>query len=178
MPQSDKQILDFFTEGRSALIARHIKAQGNVPDDTVSIQLVKGSLASWLWVQVMLFESVRRTLEQKLFDLYQGEGAVDLSRRPWVTYLFWNTNKEQATVVRHFSDGTPNPTDRERAIGRKFGSDGVDPDHLDNDQLDRYYSRGQHAPPPGDQGQSTAAWANAIMYRFLVESIEPWFELT
>jgi len=122
MPQSDKQILDFFTEGRSALIARHIKAQGNVPDDTVSIQLVKGSLASWLWVQVMLFESVRRTLEQKLFDLYQGEGAVDLSRRPWVTYLFWNTNKEQATVVRHFSDGTPNPTDRERAIGRKFGS--------------------------------------------------------
>jgi hypothetical protein len=167
---SDKQIADFFTEPGGALVARHVKAPRNQPDDNVAIQLGKDSLASWLWLQVMLFESVRRTLEQKLFDLYPGEGAVDLSRRPWATYLFWNTNKEQATVIRHYGNS---PT-RERAISRKFGSEGADPDHLDADQLDRYYSRGAHAPAQG-QGQSTAAWANAIMYRFLVETIEPWF---
>jgi len=167
---TDKQIADFFTEAGGALIARHIKAPRNQPDDSVEIQLAKGSLASWLWLQVMLFESVRRTLEQKLFDLYPGEGAVDLSRRPWATYLFWNTNKTQATVERHYGNA---PT-RERAISRKFGSEGDAPDHLDADQLDRYYSRGAFAAA----GQSNAAWANAIMFRFLVESIEPWFSST
>jgi hypothetical protein len=167
---TDKQITDFFTEAGGALIARHIKAPNNQPDDSVKVQLAKGSLASWLWLQVMLFESVRRTLEQKLFDLYPGEGAVDLSRRPWATYLFWNTNKTQATVERHYG----NAPNRELAISRKFGSEESAPDHLDADQLDRYYSRGAYSAA----GQSNAAWANAIMFRFLVESVEPWFSST
>jgi len=58
------------------------------------------------------------------------------------------------------------------AITRRFGSSVVDPDHLSSVQLDRYYSTGAFA----GVGQSAAAWVNAVIVKFLVETVEPWFQ--
>jgi hypothetical protein len=163
LSRSDQEILDFFT--KDALIARHIKT--GAANDAVEVTLAKGSLASWLWLQTALFEATRVKLEKGLGALYPEGGAVGLSLRPWVTYLFWNTNREANVIADNFGGAVH----VEAAISRRFGSEGTDPDHLSPGQLDRYYARGEQA---GNR-QSTAAWANAVTVKFLVETIEPWF---
>lgn len=163
--RSNQEIRDFFTSS-SGLVVRHMTT-GSLYD-IFKVKLADNSLASWLWLQASLFQTTQVKLERMLANLYRVP-TVDLSRQPWVTYLFWNTNKDESIVRRYYYYEGAN---LEAAIARKFGSWKVNPEHLDKDQLDRYYSTGDYAPV----GQSSAAWANAILVKFLVETIEPWFK--
>jgi hypothetical protein len=146
--RTNQQIREYFTLPAGGLRV--------VPEATsIDIGLRRDSLASWLWLQAGLFEVYRRDTEQQLFDMY-GAGAVDLTNRPWVTYLRWNGG---AAAVTEFLSGF---VDQEAAIDHRFGAN---PDPLPAAQLTRYYAA----------GGSTAALANSIIVKYLVESVEGWF---
>jgi hypothetical protein len=164
--RSNADIRDFFTTVGGGLVASHIVGAINTDPDVVRVRITDSSLASWLWLQAALFEVSRVKLEREFAALYPGN-AVDLRGRPWVTYLFWNTNKTPA-VAQQFYGGAASAED---AIANRFGSSNTAPSKLNASQLDRYYARGANAAA----GQSTAAWANAVMVKFLVETIQSWF---
>ena len=164
--RSNADIRDFFTTVGGGLVASHIVGAKNTDPDVVRVRITDSSLASWLWLQAALFEVSRVKLEREFAALYPGT-AVDLRGRPWVTYLFWNTNKTPA-VAQQFYGGAASA---EGAIANRFGSSNTAPSKLNASQLDRYYARGANAAA----GQSTAAWANAVMVKFLVETIQSWF---
>lgn len=147
--RTDREIRDYFTVPRGGL-------RTDFQAGRIEIGLRDNSLASWLWLQAGLFEVFRKDTEQQLFQMY-GAGAVDLSDRPWVTYLRWNGGPE---AVSNFLGGF---ADQERAISKRFGAA---PDPLPTVQLNRYY-----ATP-----QSNAALANSVIIKYLVESVEGWFQ--
>lgn len=155
--RTNSDIREFFTTLGGGLIAQHTTTKGK---DVVNIRLGNNSLASWLWLQASLFQATRVKLEKMLSSLYGGV-AVDLADQPWATYLFWNTNKTADVVDQYYRAATV-----KAALARRFGSQTVEPDHLNDDQLTRYYAT----------GGSTAAWANAVMVKFLVETVDPWFK--
>jgi hypothetical protein len=124
-------------------------------------RLSSDSLASWLWLQNALFEVYRHELEAWFNSTYGT--PVDLSTQPWVTYAYWNGQGS-----RDWFRGAASPQD---AIDKLFGSSATPPAKLNADQLDRYYARGAYAA----RGQSSAALANAVLVKYLVEAIAPWF---
>jgi hypothetical protein len=125
--------------------------------EKISIRLRKDSHASWLWLQAALFDVVRQDSEQQLADMYGGTN-IDLTARPWVTYLRWNTDQSP----RKIAEVLDNFTDAEDAIDKVFGST---PKKLSDVDLDRYYAA----------SQSASALANSILVKYLVESVRPWF---
>jgi hypothetical protein len=74
-------------------------------------------------------------------------------------------------VTAKAEEGNVRPPPAQAAIDRLFGSPTSAPARLTAQQLDRYYSRGAHA----GEGRSTAALANAVLVKYLVEAVLPWF---
>jgi hypothetical protein len=87
-----------------------------------------------------------------------GGANVDLTGRPWVTYLRWNTDQSPRKIAEVLS----NFTDADEAIDKVFGNT---PKKLSDTDLDRYYA----------SSQSSSALANSILVKYLVESVRDWF---
>ena len=114
------------------------------------------------WLQNALFDVFRHEQEEWFAATYGA--PIDLRTQPWVTYVYWNGGPN----TRAWFTGAGSA---QAAIDRLFGSPMAAPARLNADQLDRYYSRGAHA----GARQSTAALANAVLVKYLVEAVLPWF---
>jgi hypothetical protein len=150
---SSRTLRDYFTVLLGGLLVTR-------EDKTISVRLRRNSHASWLWLQAALFDVVRRDAEQQLFGMY-GAPVVDLKTRPWVTYLSWNIDSGErgaakiAAVLGNFHD-------QEDAISQVFGDT---PKKLSDRDIALYYA----------EPQSASALANAIIVKYLVESVRDWF---
>jgi hypothetical protein len=88
----------------------------------------------------------------------------DLSSRPWVTYLHWNSGSAYRTLF------LPPSGDLEARIMGLFGEPPAK--RLSADQLRRYYRDDLSAP---EAAVSICALCNAISLKYLVEVTAPWF---
>jgi len=158
---TNSEITSYFRDSGGALRIDMPSTGGTLR--SVSSKIVPDSLASWLFLQAGLYQVYRMNAEKKFSDTYGG--SIDLSNQPWVTYAFWNGGPN---VLDLFFTGARSA---EEAIVNRFGSVTTTPNKLSTDQLDKYYSRGSHAGEP----QSSAALANAVVVKYLIEFVEPWF---
>jgi hypothetical protein len=131
---------------------------------TIRARIRQNSIASWLYLQHALFLKFQQLMEAKFRAEY---GMVDLTKRPWVTYAGFNANRSQmgnvdAIYSRLFANSPGGP---EVAIARRFGTSIGAPDKLSPDELKLY----------DDPHGSKSAFANGIVFKYLVDSISPWF---
>jgi hypothetical protein len=150
---SSRSVRDYFTILGGALRVRR-------GTEDISIFLRKDSRPSWLWLQAASFDVVRRDTEEQLSGLYGG-AAVDLSAKPWVTYLRWNTRSDAAGAQK-INNVLGGFGDADTAIETIYGAA---PQHLSAADLALYY----------EDPQSRSALANSIIVQYLVESVHGWF---
>jgi hypothetical protein len=155
----------YFTEPAGAISAKFTDTEAKkplgaaVPNDTsisADYTLRRNSIASWLYLQHGMFLTFQKDLELKFDDEY-GPG-MDLRGDPWATYLVWNGGIGQYDFKYKGYQGTP-----EDRLKELYGDP---PAHtLPSGELNLYYK------PDG----SRSALGNAVQFKYLVKSVEPWF---
>ena len=161
---TNQSVLNYFTDPAGAMMVTVAPAAAGHATQTVSATLRANSLASWLYLQHALFLKFKQLMEQKFKDEY---GTVDLTNRPWVVYAGFNANKSQSGNVdiiysKLFANWGGGG---EVAIAFHFGTTAATPAKLSAEELARY-----DAP-----GGSKSSLANAIVYKYLVDSVSSWF---
>jgi hypothetical protein len=130
---------------------------------TINYRIDRESLATWLYLDGGLFQyPYRKMTEARLTKIYNGAndlGAINLSDRPWVTYIRWN-GKEQ-DVDNLFSGAN----DAEDAVDTVFGDT---PLKMTADELASY-------KPPDPNDPAICPHGTAVHFKFLCEVIERWY---
>jgi hypothetical protein len=161
---TDQDVRDYFTNAGGAMIVNLPAPGAGATTQTVRATLRRNSIPSWLYLQHALFLKFKQLMEAKFKAEY---GTIDLTDRPWVVYAGWNANRSQdGNVDAIYSKLFANwPGGGEVAIALHFGTSGAAPAKLPANELTRY----------NDPAGSGSALVNAVVYKYLVDSVSPWF---
>lgn len=127
--------------------------------DRASVGLPKAAIPSWLLLQATYYQVRRKEVEAWFSNIYGGQ--YYFGNQPWVTWVRWNGKSN--SLEKYFGPPFQSSAD---AITRWFGSEFQQPQPLPQDVLERYYS----------DPQSASVIANAVVLKYLVETIDRWFQ--